>query len=100
MYFLVPNIPQTVLLSCNCLYIYNTGLATEAPPERMRGPSPTQGVPSPGLQASEEEFPQTLTVKTNGKSGYLGEMEAETPDVPLKGPVHKFARSQTLTPKE
>lgn len=66
----------------------------------MRGPSPTQGLPSPGLQASEEEFPQTLTVKTNGKSGYLGEMEAETPDVPLKGPVHKFARSQTLTPKE
>lgn len=45
------------------------------PPDGERGPSITQGLPSPESQLREEEFPQNMTVKISGDYGHLGEME-------------------------
>lgn len=44
-------------------------------PEGMRGSNPTQGLPRPGFQSWEKEFPQNWMVKVSGNSGHLGEME-------------------------
>lgn len=45
------------------------------PPEGSRGPSPTEGLPSPGFLCLEEEFPQNVTVKIGEDSKRSDESE-------------------------
>lgn len=46
-------------------------------PEGVRDPGLIWRLPSPGSQPGKEEIPITLTIKTRGDSGYLGEVEGD-----------------------
>lgn len=67
-------------------------------PWRSEGPQPHIGFLSLEYQCWEEELPQHLAVKHSGDSDHPGKTEGcKKSRCPLKGPAHRFYRSQALT---
>lgn len=66
-------------------------------PQRSEGPQAHTGLPSPGLQSQDEEFPQNLAMKNSRNFIHQSEMEGcWKPRCPLIRQAHRLTCSQAL----